>query len=254
MQTQWIKIVAKSLIRANVIVTLLQFCQLGTPVMASDAPAVDFNRVRVAHAKEILGKRYSRSQVKLAESLVTVNDFVRAQVVANLKHATPEAAQKVATAVIESSEKYQFDPVFLLAVIRNESRFNPRAIGSVGEIGLMQIRPTTAKELCKKHHIFYRGKQTLLDPAANVRIGSAYLAKLRGQFSSHSRLYLSAYNMGSKNVRRALAKKTLPKDYAFRVVGFYLDFYDELTTTTTAQAIAGATQPDMSLPTLVSNR
>ncbi|SCM75511.1 Soluble lytic transglycosylase [uncultured Pleomorphomonas sp.] len=57
------------------------------------------------------------------------------------------------------------------AVIRHESRFNPRARGRHGEIGLMQIKPQTARGLG------YTGTAAgLYDVETNLKWGMAYLA------------------------------------------------------------------------------
>ncbi len=57
------------------------------------------------------------------------------------------------------------------AVIRIESNFNPRARGSAGEIGLMQIKPGTARMMG------YTGStRGLYDPETNIRFGMKYLA------------------------------------------------------------------------------
>ncbi len=57
------------------------------------------------------------------------------------------------------------------AVIRHESRFNAKARGRHGEIGLMQIKPQTARGLG------YRGTAAgLYDVETNLKWGMAYLA------------------------------------------------------------------------------
>ncbi|WP_053239545.1 lytic transglycosylase domain-containing protein [Pleomorphomonas koreensis] len=57
------------------------------------------------------------------------------------------------------------------AVVRHESRFNARARGRHGEIGLMQIKPQTARGLG------YRGTAAgLYDVETNLKWGMAYLA------------------------------------------------------------------------------
>jgi hypothetical protein len=64
-------------------------------------------------------------------------------------------------------------PDWLLeAVIHVESGFNPDARGSVGEIGLMQVRPGTAALLG------FRGTPTeLAQPDINVHFGATYLGR-----------------------------------------------------------------------------
>jgi hypothetical protein len=58
------------------------------------------------------------------------------------------------------------------AVAQVESAYDPGAVGGVGEVGLMQIRPTTAAMLG------YRGTLVgLFEPETNIRFGIAYLAR-----------------------------------------------------------------------------
>jgi soluble lytic murein transglycosylase-like protein len=66
-------------------------------------------------------------------------------------------------------------PVALaLAVVQVESNFNPRARGSAGEIGLMQIKPATARG------IGYKGSvKGLYNPDTNLAWGMKYLAEAR---------------------------------------------------------------------------
>lgn len=57
------------------------------------------------------------------------------------------------------------------AVVRVESNFNPQARGRGGEVGLMQIKPSTARG------IGYSGTvQALYNPDTNLKWGMAYLA------------------------------------------------------------------------------
>lgn len=64
-------------------------------------------------------------------------------------------------------------PVALaLAVVQVESNFNPRARGRAGEVGLMQIKPATARA------IGYKGSvKALYNPHTNLTWGMKYLAE-----------------------------------------------------------------------------
>jgi soluble lytic murein transglycosylase len=146
----------------------------------------------------------------------------------------------MAQALLTESKRYGFDPFFVLAMIATESRFNPRTVGSVGEIGLLQIRPTTAAWIARKEGLRYEGAQSLFRPGDNLRLGLAYLAFLRDSFESKSRLYLSAYNMGGAAVRRLVARSVYPGDYASRIVGNYLSIYQGLLGTGRASAVLAA--------------
>ena len=73
------------------------------------------------------------------------------------------------------------------AVIRIESDYRPDRIGDVGEIGLMQVRPTTAATMG-----FQGSPLDLADPATNIHYGATYLA--------------GAWRLAKGNVCRALMK------------------------------------------------
>jgi soluble lytic murein transglycosylase-like protein len=58
------------------------------------------------------------------------------------------------------------------AVVAVESGYNPGAVGKVGEVGLMQVRPQTAAMLG------YNGTAAeLMDPEVNISYGVRYLSK-----------------------------------------------------------------------------
>jgi soluble lytic murein transglycosylase len=135
--------------------------------------------------------------------------------------------RQIANAIIEESNRHGFDPLFLMAVIKRESSFNEEARGGFGEIGLMQIKPDTAEWIAKKSNLAYRGERSLLDPVQNIRIGAAYFAFLRKRLPERG-LYVSAYNMGAKNVRELLKQKKTPREYLTSVLSNYEAFYSEV--------------------------
>ncbi|MEP9388702.1 transglycosylase SLT domain-containing protein [Mesorhizobium sp. KR9-304] len=60
------------------------------------------------------------------------------------------------------------------AVITVESNYKPYSLGRAGEVGLMQIKPATAKLMG------YDGSATgLFDPETNIKFGMKYLGKAR---------------------------------------------------------------------------
>ena len=70
------------------------------------------------------------------------------------------------------AERRMLPPDVADAVAQVESAYNPRAVGDVGEIGLMQVRPGTA------HMLGHRGSvEALFEPETNVRLGVAYLSR-----------------------------------------------------------------------------
>ena len=181
------------------------------------------------HAKELLGKYYPKSVVKMGEKMPNMDDLIYEWVQEGLHKNSKRYTKKVSDTVREESEKYGFDPVFLLAVIQNESGFNPLVRGSHGEIGLMQLLPDTAKWVSTKFNIPCENTVACLeDPVTNIKLGSAYLSYLRERFSNRSQLYLAAYNMGTGNVNRALSRQMMPHLYPSRVMTRYLTYYSKL--------------------------
>ena len=74
-------------------------------------------------------------------------------------------------AVVHEAEANGVPPALVDAVVRIESRYDPAAVGSVGEIGLMQVRPTTTELLG-----FHGTSAELAQPQTNLR-GSVANAK-----------------------------------------------------------------------------
>jgi soluble lytic murein transglycosylase len=188
----------------------------------------ELKKVRLHQAHQLLGKTYKKSIVKVGEEITDIEDFVKTQLKARLAGRFEKLVGKIQRSILTESKLNSFDPLFLMAVIQTESSFNPLAKGPYGEVGLMQLRPETAKWISKKYGIKWRGTRSLKDPVVNIAIGSAYLDYLRSSFDFHSRLYIAAYNMGGANVHRALEKEIWPKDYPMRVMQNYIQSYTEL--------------------------
>jgi hypothetical protein len=203
------------------------FCQVGHTAPDLRSVASIREGFRVDHARELLGKHYKKSGVSRYEhSKLDLEKKVLAIVNTKLpKKFRAQWSKKLARAILDESFKHQLDPMFVAAVIEGESSFNPDTIGPVGEIGLMQVRPTTGAWLAKRLKKKWGGKNSLKNPVTNVVLGTAYMAWLRGQFEGQGQLYVAAYNMGPKNVRRALGKQIWPKDYPRHVMKRYLAFY-----------------------------
>ena len=136
-------------------------------------------------------------------------------------------ANRISDAILENSARYGFDPLFVAAMIHNESQFNPEAKGLVGELGVMQIRPATAKWVIKKQNFPRSYAHQLTDPVVNIRLGLAYLSYLRTQLDFNGRLYVTAYNMGTTKLNQRLEQNYRPKRYVNRVMNRYFRFYRE---------------------------
>lgn len=192
----------------------------GSRQIASQAPA----DIRVRHARELLG---SRKLVRKIAAIKDVKTKIRATVQKRLPKKYKNLAGSITNTIVTEAKKHHLDPYFVMAVIAGESSFNPDAVGPVGEVGLMQIRPSTGAWIAKKFKIKWQGKLSLKNPTKNITIGTAYIAYLREKFARQGQLYIAAYNMGAANVRRALSKNVRPKDYPIHVMKRYIAFYQE---------------------------
>lgn len=180
---------------------------------------------RVGHARELLGKRYKKSIVSSFEKHEGIEKNILATVKKRLPRKWDYKAKSITATILKEASDHELDPYFVMAVISGESSFNPLAIGPVGEIGMMQIRPATGEWMAKRIKMKWQGNKTLRDPIANIKLGTAYLAWLRQKFDKQSQLYLAAYNMGPKSVKNAVGRNVWPKDYPRHVMKRYLAFY-----------------------------
>jgi soluble lytic murein transglycosylase-like protein len=96
----------------------------------------------------------------------------------------------------ELSETYGLDPYLILALMREESLFNVRALSRTGARGLMQIMPDTGRGIAKNLKVTWEGEDMLFDPETNVRFGVFYLNYLKQRFDGNVVYMLSGYNAG----------------------------------------------------------
>jgi soluble lytic murein transglycosylase len=113
--------------------------------------------------------------------------------------------ERLAKVLVELEREHDISALLLVALIERESRFDPLAKGPRGSLGLMQVRPFVGRDVAGRIGLPWRGEQTLFDPVANVRIGTAYLAELLDRFGSQE-LALAAYNIGPTRLARRLAR------------------------------------------------
>lgn len=90
------------------------------------------------------------------------------------------------------ARRYDVPPAFLHSVVKAESGYRADAVSPKGAIGLMQLMPSTAREL----------KADPRDPHQNVEAGMQYLADLLRKYDYRSDLALAAYNAGPGAVDR----------------------------------------------------
>lgn len=107
--------------------------------------------------------------------------------------------------VDRAARTYGLDPLLLLAIMRQESLFDPEVCSSAGACGLMQLMPSTAQRLAREAGLDPNSVD-LFDPEQNIALGALHLRELLQRFSFDPVLALAAYNAGEEAVRRWLER------------------------------------------------
>ncbi len=103
------------------------------------------------------------------------------------------------------------EAAFVLALMRQESEFYPRAISGAGARGLMQLMPATARRTARSIGETYRRSWLTDDPDYNMRLGTAHLAELMREFQGSYILIACAYNAGPGRARQWIAEHGDPR-------------------------------------------
>ncbi|MFH1857426.1 MAG: lytic transglycosylase domain-containing protein [Candidatus Omnitrophota bacterium] len=101
--------------------------------------------------------------------------------------------------VTKYTQAQKIDPLLIMAIMREESRFQRDAVSSAGALGLMQLMPATARSMGN-----LKNNEELFNAEKNISLGTNYFSKLLRQFKL-SQYAVAAYNAGPHNVQRWLA-------------------------------------------------
>jgi len=108
----------------------------------------------------------------------------------------------------ETSHPIRVDQALLLAVMRQESGFNPRAKSWAKASGLMQLMPATAAFITRDRKYRGSGRHDLMIPEINIKIGEDYILHLLKEDLIDQDLVklLAAYNGGPGNLNKWMRK------------------------------------------------
>lgn len=93
------------------------------------------------------------------------------------------------------AKMYDIDPEIADRLVRAESSYNAKALGTKGERGLTQLMPATAVEM---------DVTDPTDPEQSLHGGFGYLQKLMKRYKGDTKKALTAYNWGMGNLDRAI--------------------------------------------------
>lgn len=97
---------------------------------------------------------------------------------------------------------YAVDPLLFLALVRQESRFNPHAVSYAGAVGLTQVMPDTGTWIASRIGPESYRREILYRPVVSVRYGMWLMHTLLDLYDRDWIAALVAYNAGPGNLKR----------------------------------------------------
>ncbi len=117
--------------------------------------------------------------------------------------------------IVEDAKRFGADPTLVLAITREESRFNPRAKSEAAARGLLQFIITTATEIGREIGVINITAEDLYDPRVIIRLGAKYVSTLSRQFGNDHYATTAAYNAGPHQVALWMRLAPAPGDDFF---------------------------------------
>ena len=175
------------------------------PVPPPNAAAMQAARSAAAEVNQYLGRESARS--------------ANAKIVAANFRGTTATTADIDSAIEQAAARQNVDPNLVRAVVKVESNFNPNAISRKGAIGLMQLMPSTARQLNVKNPF---------DPEQNIDAGVRHLKQLLESYGGDIKLTLAAYNAGAGAVARSagVPRYAETQNYVRRITNLYYGGFD----------------------------
>ena len=132
------------------------------------------------------------------------------------KTTQPAPPKRIDQYIFAVAQYHKVDPLLIRAMIQQESRFQVGAVSPKGAQGLMQLMPSTARDL-RVNDPF--------DPLENIFGGTKYIKSLLKQYHGDIALSLAAYNAGPGNVNNygGIPNFVETRTYVLKVLQSYLE-------------------------------
>lgn len=100
------------------------------------------------------------------------------------------------------ANKQGLDPFLVHGLIRQESRYDTRALSRSKAMGLMQLLVGTAYGTAKHNNITLASKEQIFEPPTNISLGCSYLAYVLKRHNGNPMLAVASYNGGPNAVKK----------------------------------------------------
>jgi soluble lytic murein transglycosylase-like protein len=175
------------------------------PVPSANAASMQAARSAAAEVTQYYGHASAQS--------------ANAQIIAANARGHQASQDEIDAAITMAAARHNVDPNLVRAVVKVESNFNSNAVSRKGAMGLMQLMPSTARELKVKNPF---------DPEQNVDAGVRHLKQLLENYGGDVNLTLAAYNAGSGAVARSagVPRFAETQNYVRRITNLYHGGFD----------------------------
>jgi soluble lytic murein transglycosylase len=162
--------------------------------------------------------RYSASASAAGRLLAALNTEVNVGVPKPILSLAYPAAFGVI--VKRYAEEEHISPLLMLAFIRQESSFDPRAVSPAGAMGLTQVLPDTGEQLAGTLGVQGFESEDLLQADLNLRFGARFMAEQLSQFGGEISVALAGYNGGPNAAKRWRDSSGPDADVFFEAIEF----------------------------------
>lgn len=175
------------------------------PVPGASAASMQAARSAAAEVSQFFGHESAQS--------------ANAKIVAANAGGHQASQEEIDASIVMAAARHNVDPNLVRAVVKVESNFNSNAVSRKGAMGLMQLMPTTARQLNVKNPF---------DPDQNVDAGVRHLKQLLENYNGDVNLTLAAYNAGAGAVARSAGVPHFAEtqNYVRRITNLYYGGFD----------------------------
>lgn len=195
-----------------------------SPVLLSKHGALPKTKAKPSPVRAHPEAEVARAEAPEAAAQILETAETRGKLFAAVSQCRPSLGERqrwrIVDAIHQEAERHGYDPLFVMALIEVESTCSPTANSPRGAVGLTQIKPSTAREVAKDLGLPWNGRNALLQPNLNIRLGIGYLAQLEEKFGDPY-VAMAAYNVGPEKASRMSRQHAKRARYVKKVLARY---------------------------------